>query len=129
MTVTAVSPVYETAAAYVTDQPAFLNAAVTGTTKLEPLALLHALKQLENEIGRQPSFRYGPRLLDIDILFFNAEIIHEPGLIIPHPEIQNRRFALAPMNEIAPGFIHPVFLKSISTLLKECGDKLNVKKI
>jgi 2-amino-4-hydroxy-6-hydroxymethyldihydropteridine diphosphokinase len=67
--------------------------------------------------------------IDIDILFFNEEIIAEPGLRIPHPEIQNRRFALVPMNEMAPGLIHPGLQKSIHQLLLEGSDHLDVKKI
>ena len=80
-------------------------------------------------MGRKRVRQYGPRTIDIDILFFNDEIIDEPSLIIPHPQIQNRRFTLVPMNEIAPGLIHPVLHKSIHRLLQECADPLDVKKI
>ena len=69
------------------------------------------------------------RIIDIDILFFNQEIINKPSLKIPHPEIKNRRFALEPMNEIAPQFLHPVLHKTIHQLLKECTDTLYVKKL
>ncbi|HXB43217.1 MAG TPA: 2-amino-4-hydroxy-6-hydroxymethyldihydropteridine diphosphokinase, partial [Puia sp.] len=69
------------------------------------------------------------RIIDIDILFFNEQVINQPQLVIPHPEIQNRKFVLVPMNEISPEFIHPVLHKSINTLLKECIDQLDVKKL
>jgi 2-amino-4-hydroxy-6-hydroxymethyldihydropteridine diphosphokinase len=69
-----------------------------------------------------------PRIIDIDILFFNKEIIHHPDLVAPHPEIQNRRFVLIPLNEIAPQFIHPVLNKTVHELLTLCKDPLNVKK-
>src|SRR5882762_753869 len=87
LTVTSLSPVYETPAAYVTDQPSFLNAALLGETKLEPLALLWALKKLERELGRQPTFHYGPRLIDIDIVYYGDTVIDTPELILPHPRM------------------------------------------
>jgi 2-amino-4-hydroxy-6-hydroxymethyldihydropteridine diphosphokinase len=78
-------------------------------------------------MGRQRGTRYGARNIDIDILFFNNSIIRMPQLVIPHPEIQNRRFALAPMEEIAPFFIHPVLGRTIRELLSACTDPLPVK--
>ena len=80
-------------------------------------------------MGRERIQKFGPRTIDIDILFFNSEIIEEPGLAVPHPQLHLRRFTLEPMNEIAPGFIHPVLKKSISDLLLDCPDPLAVKKL
>jgi 2-amino-4-hydroxy-6-hydroxymethyldihydropteridine diphosphokinase len=122
------SAMYETAAWGKTDQPNFFNQVLFIETVLSADDLMKQILLTEEKMGRIRNEKYGVRIIDIDILFFNDEIINTPNLIIPHPEIQNRRFALAPMNEIAPEFIHPIFLKNISTLLKECGDKLDVKK-
>jgi 2-amino-4-hydroxy-6-hydroxymethyldihydropteridine diphosphokinase len=127
-TVRALSGLYETAAWGITDQPSFLNQAILLETDLEARTLLQAVLSIEKIMGRKREIKYGPRIIDIDILFYNRDIIHEPGLVVPHPEIQNRRFALAPLHEIAGDFIHPVLGKSIAELLKECPDKLAVKK-
>lgn len=102
-----ISPVYETASAYVTDQPDFLNATLAGTTHLEPLPLLWVVKDLESDIGRVPTFRYGPRVIDIDILFYDEQIVDLPELTIPHPRIAERDFVLYPLNDIAPDLQHP----------------------
>ncbi|HEU0118017.1 MAG TPA: 2-amino-4-hydroxy-6-hydroxymethyldihydropteridine diphosphokinase [Alphaproteobacteria bacterium] len=117
MKVSAVSPIYETAAFYVTDQPAFLNAAVVGTTTLSPLVLLRAVKNLEVEVGRQPSFRYGPRLLDIDILFYGRQSFISPELTVPHPRLAEREFVLRPLADIAPNWKHPASGLTIADML------------
>jgi 2-amino-4-hydroxy-6-hydroxymethyldihydropteridine diphosphokinase len=80
-------------------------------------------------MGRKRLEKYGSRIIDIDILFFNDAILREPGLTIPHPEIANRRFVLEPLNEIAPAYIHPVLHRSVSELLAACTDPLEVKKL
>jgi 2-amino-4-hydroxy-6-hydroxymethyldihydropteridine diphosphokinase len=80
-------------------------------------------------MGRRRLEKYGPRLIDIDILFFNNSIIRQPQLIIPHPEIRHRRFALTPLEEIAPYFIHPELGRSIRELLADCIDPLAVRRI
>jgi 2-amino-4-hydroxy-6-hydroxymethyldihydropteridine diphosphokinase len=126
--VKALSGLYETEAWGKTDQPAFLNQAVLLETPLKARELLQAVLAIEEKLGRKREVKYGPRIIDIDILFYNRHIIDEPGLAVPHPEIQNRRFALEPMHEIADEFVHPVLKKSITTLLKECPDKLDVKR-
>jgi 2-amino-4-hydroxy-6-hydroxymethyldihydropteridine diphosphokinase len=123
------SGIYETAAWGKTDQPSFLNQALLLQTGLSAEDLLQKLMEVEIEMGRTRSEKYGPRTIDIDILFYNSNIVRLPQLIIPHPEIQNRRFALAPMNEIAPAFIHPVFNKPIQQLLAECPDVLEVERL
>jgi 2-amino-4-hydroxy-6-hydroxymethyldihydropteridine diphosphokinase len=122
------SSIYETAAWGKTDQPNFLNQAILIETTFAANELMKKILLIEEKLGRTRNEKYGARTIDIDILFFNSEIINEPKIIIPHPEIQNRRFALEPMNEIAAEFIHPVLHKNINTLLKECADKLDVKK-
>jgi 2-amino-4-hydroxy-6-hydroxymethyldihydropteridine diphosphokinase len=123
------SGIYETAAWGKTDQADFLNQVLAIRTQLDAHALMTVLLEIEEKMGRRRAGKYGPRIIDIDILFFNEQVIQEPQLTIPHPEIPNRRFVLAPMAEIAPSFIHPVLGKTILDLLAVCPDKLNVKKI
>jgi 2-amino-4-hydroxy-6-hydroxymethyldihydropteridine diphosphokinase len=122
------SALYETAAWGKTDQPDFLNQALKVATEEDAPAWLLTLLDIEGKMGRRRQEKYGPRIIDIDILFFNNSIIHEPQLTIPHPEIRNRRFALVPMEEIAPSLIHPVLHKTIRQLLAECTDPLAVKQ-
>jgi 2-amino-4-hydroxy-6-hydroxymethyldihydropteridine diphosphokinase len=105
--ISAKSAVYETAPAYVAGQPPFLNAALVGETRLEPLFLLRAVKDLENDLGRQPTFHYGPRAIDIDIIFYGNEVVNVPELMIPHPRLAEREFVLRPLNDIAPDWRHP----------------------
>jgi 2-amino-4-hydroxy-6-hydroxymethyldihydropteridine diphosphokinase len=124
-----VSSVYETAAWGKTDQPGFLNQALQIGTLLDGPGLMSTLLGIEEKMGRRRLERYGPRIIDIDILFFNQEIIHHPRLTVPHPEVENRRFALAPLEEIAPFYIHPVIGRSVRDLLAACRDTLEVKKI
>ena len=121
------SLLYETAAWGKTDQPDFLNQALEVSTTQEAPDWMATLLGIEKTMGRQRATQYGSRNIDIDILFFNNLIITMPGLVIPHPEIQNRRFALTPMEEIAPFFIHPVLGLSIRELLAACTDPLQVK--
>ena len=80
-------------------------------TNLGPQQLMQEILKIEQLMGRERKEKYGPRIIDIDILFFNDEIINQPGLIIPHPELQNRRFVLIPLSEIAPAFHHPFLHK------------------
>jgi 2-amino-4-hydroxy-6-hydroxymethyldihydropteridine diphosphokinase len=122
------SSLYETAAWGKTDQPSFLNQALEIETKLNAKRLMKRILKLEKMMGRERKEKYGPRIIDIDILLFNEEQYDYPFLKIPHPEMQNRRFALTPLAEIAPDLRHPVFKKSISQLLKECPDQSGVKK-
>ncbi len=91
--------------------------------------LLKKLLAIELVMGRTRDKKWGPRLIDLDILYFGNEIINDPELIIPHPEIQNRKFTLVPLVEIAPDFLHPVLNKSNTQILENCQDKLEVKRI
>ena len=122
------STIYESAAWGLESQEAFLNQALKIETKLTSEELLERILEIEEDLGRKRNLKYGPRTIDIDILFFNDEIIDKQSLKIPHPQIQNRRFALVPLNEMAPGKIHPVLQITVSQLLNECPDLLEVKK-
>lgn len=122
------SSLYETAAWGTKDQPDYLNQAVFLETKQTASDLLHTLLNIEKQLGRFRQEKYGARVIDIDILFFNNEIVKEHDLIIPHPHIQNRRFVLVPMVEIAPEYCHPILNKTMAELLEVCPDPLNVKK-
>lgn len=122
------SSIYETGAWGKTDQPAFLNQALEIYTPLNPRQLIRRILKTEKLMGRVREEKYGPRIIDIDILMFNDEIHHYHFLNLPHPEMQNRRFALLPLAEIAPDLIHPVLKKTIVQLLEECPDDLPVKK-
>jgi 2-amino-4-hydroxy-6-hydroxymethyldihydropteridine diphosphokinase len=126
--ITKSSSVYETAAWGKTDQPAFLNQALEIETKLTAEGLMREIFAIEKIMRRERKEKYGPRIIDIDILLFNDEQHDSSFLKIPHPEMQNRLFALIPLAEIAPNVYHPVFKKSIAQLLKETPDKLEVKK-
>jgi len=110
------SSLYETEPWGVDDQPRFINMAVQIETTLDPNELLRLLKGIEKEIGRQDSFHWGPRIIDLDILLFNTLVLNEENLKIPHPFLHEREFVLRPLNEIAPDVIHPVFLMSIDQL-------------
>lgn len=119
---TAQSPVYETPPVYVTDQPAFLNMAVLGETALEPLVLLRALKQLEADLGRTPTFHYGPRVIDMDIIFYGDQIYDKAELKIPHPRLAEREFVLRPLADIATGWRHPQNNLTVQEMLAQLPD-------
>ena len=123
------SSLYETEAWGIHDQPAFLNQVLFVVTKLDPRQLLSTILDIEHQMGRERTQKFGPRSIDIDILFYNNEIMDEPGLTIPHPQLHLRRFTLEPLNEIAPSYFHPVIQKSVSDLLRDCPDSLAVKKL
>lgn len=126
MRVQSVSSVYETEPWGVTDQPRFLNLVVEGETELEPLALLDALKRTEREMGRGPGERYGPRVIDLDILLYDNLEFRSDRLEIPHPRLAERRFVLVPLAEIAPDIIHPGFKQSALELLQQLPDAKDV---
>ncbi len=120
---------YKTAAWGKTDQPDFLNQVIIAESDLKANKLLQTILDIESIMGRVRTEKNAPRIIDIDILFFEKQIIHLEDLVIPHPAIQLRRFVLVPLNELSPNFIHPVLKKSIHQLLLKCPDKLTVKKI
>jgi 2-amino-4-hydroxy-6-hydroxymethyldihydropteridine diphosphokinase len=99
------SSLYRTPAWGVTDQPPFVNAALALATELEPHALLATLKEIERELGRRPTFRWGPRAIDLDILAYEGVRLDEPELTIPHARLAERAFALVPLAEIAPAYL------------------------
>jgi len=107
---------------YVKDQAPFLNMAVAGSTCANPSDLLRDIKSIEKVMGRKERKKNGPREIDIDIIFYGDEIVEQPGLQIPHPALDERKFVLLPLNDLAPGFISPAHDKSISQLLRECPD-------
>lgn len=113
------SHIYETPPWGYEDQPAFLNMAVKAETGMQPESLLRYLKQLEIELGREQNFRWGPRLIDLDILFYDDRIIDSPPLVIPHPRLHERAFVLVPLADVAPEHVHPLLGKSIRDLLRE----------
>ena len=123
------SNLYATAAWGNTSQPDFLNQVIKIATHLAAAETLAIILYIEKKMGRIRTTKNAPRIIDIDILFFNNEIINQSDLIVPHPEIQNRRFVLTPLQEIAPQMIHPVLNKTIEQLLSQCPDQLAVKKI
>ena len=123
------SSIFETAAWGKTNQENFLNQALVLETTLNPRDLLNEILYIENLMGRDRVEKYGPRIIDIDIIFFNHQKIKENGLVIPHPEMSRRRFVLEPLNEVIPAYIHPVLFKTVNELLHQCDDTLPVKKI
>lgn len=109
----------------------FLNRVVVFETALSPETFLQASLDVESQLGRVRNShapRYISRTIDIDILFYGAQIIHTPNLIVPHPRLTERNFVLIPLNEIMPEFVHPESGKTIHTLLEECPDRLEAKK-
>ncbi len=119
MKITKKSNILETEPYGYTDQPIFLNGAVEVETKLSCRDVLERLLKIEKEIGRIRKFKWGPRLIDLDIIFFNDEIYDEKDLKVPHPDMQNRKFVLEPLYEICPYFVHPVFKKTVEELWKD----------
>jgi len=112
-----------------TDQPYFLNRAIEVESNLTPRVLLEKILEIERELGRIRGAKWSQRVIDIDILYYGDRIVDEPGLHIPHPEIQNRRFALVPMTEIAPDLIHPELKEDQRSLLAKCPDHLDVHAV
>ncbi len=127
--VTRQSNLYSTAAWGNTNQPDFLNQVIIALTKLTAVQTMQTILTIEKEMGRIRTKKNAPRIIDIDILFFNKAIITEKDLIVPHPQLQNRNFVLVPLNQLSPKLKHPVLNKTIHQLLRVCPDTLTVHKI
>ena len=127
-TITKASSVFVTEAWGVADQPDFLNQVVVIDTMLSPEILIQTVQKIETIIGKEKEYHWGPRYIDIDVLFYGSHIIDKKHLKVPHPEIQFRNFVLIPLNEVEPNFIHPVLNKNIDYLTKKCKDTLSVAK-
>jgi len=125
------SGLYESKAWGFDSEDLFLNQVITCKTNLNPISVLEKCLDIEKYLGRKrhKSLGYESRLIDIDILFYNNEEIHSERLDIPHPRLHERNFTLCPLCEIMPEFIHPVLQKRIDILLKECLDKLEVRRV
>lgn len=122
------SSIYSTEPVDVETQGWFLNCVVEVKTDLMPRQLLRAVQQIENDLGRKRLVRRGPRVIDLDILFYSSSVVRAPELEIPHPRLTQRRFVLVPLAEIAPGLRHPVENKSIDELLAETEDRSVVNR-
>lgn len=124
------SALYETDAWGNEDQDAFLNLAARIDTHLSPVDLMDTILEIEKKMGRIRDQRWGPRPIDIDIIFYGSEIISIPDkLIVPHPEMHKRKFVLVPLAEIAGQFIHPVAKRSVEDILLELNDPLEVRRV
>ena len=123
-----VSSVFETDPVGFTRQPLFLNTVLKGKTRLKPPALLSFVKGIESSLGRVPSFANAPRPMDVDILFYDDKIINSKDLIIPHPRLTVRAFVLVPLNEIAPGHVHPGNRRTVKHLLRDLGSVSGVHR-
>jgi 2-amino-4-hydroxy-6-hydroxymethyldihydropteridine diphosphokinase len=117
---------YETEPWGLKEQPNFINLAVTVESSLSPSQLLKAIKDIESEMGRIKTEKWGPRVIDIDIIFYGDMIIKDQDLEIPHPHIQNRNFVLIPLMEIAGNVVHPVLKKEVEELYMESKDECEV---
>ena len=123
------SSTYETAAWGKTDQSDFLNEVIEAATIKTPHELLSTIHEVESQMGRLREEKWGPRIIDIDLLLYSDCIIESENLTVPHPALHLRRFTLTPLAEIARDFVHPIFQKTIGELLSQCDDQLPVTKV
>jgi len=114
--ISASSDVFETPPWGMENQPRFLNACVLAETDILPRALLELLLNIESDLGRIRRYKWGPREIDLDLLFYDDQVFNESGLVLPHPQMHRRAFVLVPLVQIAPGWRHPVLGKSIREL-------------
>ena len=124
-----VSSVYETQSWGKTDEPDYLNQVIMLKTDLPAQEVLRKILAIEQEMGREREEKWGSRTIDIDILLYGDTVINEPDLVVPHPEMHNRRFTLEPLNEIAPQVVHPGLHTTIRALKNKLNDTLIVKKL
>jgi len=127
--VSCTSSVFETEPMYLERQGPFLNCVICLETDLAPRALLDALRAIEAEMGRERGVRYGPRTIDLDILFYGGEVVSEEGLEIPLPRIAERLFVLAPLSEVRPGLVHPVLGKTVSEMASSLVTERKVVRV
>ena len=118
-----ISTFYETKPYGVTEQDDFMNCVAQIETELNPMSLLDTLLNIERSLGRTREKRWGPRTIDLDIIFYDKKIVNFADLIIPHPDMQNRLFVLEPLSEIAPDYVHPSLHKSVNEMLKALKEK------
>jgi 2-amino-4-hydroxy-6-hydroxymethyldihydropteridine diphosphokinase len=123
------SPLYKTEPIGYTRQDWFINCVIKVETNFTSYELLNALEDIEMSMGRERVHKWGPRIIDLDILFFNDEIFQCEGLTIPHPEVQNRAFVLVPLREIARDYIHPLLKRSIAQLVADLGTGQGIEKL
>jgi 2-amino-4-hydroxy-6-hydroxymethyldihydropteridine diphosphokinase len=123
------SKIYETDAWGITDQPPFYNQVHIVESEFSTDEIIGKILAIEKQMGRIRTIKNAARIIDIDILFFNDDIINTESVTVPHKEIANRRFVLSPLNELSPGFIHPLLRKSIHELLCDCKDELKATPI
>lgn len=117
------SSIIETEPYGLKEQPSFLNCVVECETALIPEELLKVLQSIEKDLGRIRKVKWGPRTIDLDIIFYGKMVINKSGLIIPHPDMQNRIFVLKPICEIAPYFVHPILRKTMRSILRKLEEK------
>lgn len=117
------APIYTSKAVGYIDQPDFLNTVIMGKTNLSPQELLKFIKEIEQKVGRVERFRWGPREVDIDVIFYGNEIVDEPGLHIPHEQFSVRDFVLKPLCDLDPNFVDPVSKKTVAQLYAELPAK------
>ena len=123
------SHLYETEPVGFTDQDWFLNMVVEGETEFEPPELAEILSGVEKKVGRTKTFKWGPRVIDIDLLFYGNRLVHSKNLTVPHKHLHERQFVLKPLFELVPRLVHPGLKKTIRQLLNECPDTAIVRPL